>query len=428
MSNYLAIATVTATLQRILQSAIQVDVEGARVTTNRPGSSGGGTPESGVNIYLYDVSHNPSWRSTPDLSARRGKGEIVKPRLGVDLYYLLSFYGNEIELEPQRLLGSVISTLQERRVLSQQMILDTIADSTFPFLANSDLAEQVESVKIVLVDLSLEDLSKIWSVFFQTTYSLSIAYQATAILIEGEELTQRALPARDRAFGVMPFAQQPIIERIMPQTGVNQAILADSVLLIQGRQLRGATPLVRIGNVEVPPQEVSDTQIRLQLSSLPENALRPGVQSLQVIHPTDNSTRNSSTDAIPAMNRNIESNAAAFILRPTITDISASDLDGTGNDLRSAKLTVQTNLFIGKNQRVILLLNERSIDNPAAYTFAAAPRSRDDRSLIVPINNVKAGAYLVRLQVDGAESLLSVDPNPNSRTFNWYSGPHIVIS
>jgi len=427
MSNYLAIATVTATLQRILQSAIQVDVDGARVTTNRPGDVGGGTPEAGVNIYLYDVSHNPSWRSTPDLSARRGKGEVVKPRLGIDLYYLLSFHGNEIELEPQRLLGSVISTLQERRVLSQQMILDTIADSTFPFLANSNLAEQVESVKLMLVDLSLEDLSKIWSVFFQTTYSLSIAYQATALLIEGEDLVQRALPARDRAFGVMPYSQQPMIARVVAQTGVNQPILADSALMIQGRQLRGTTTLVRIGGVEVSPQEVNDTLIRLQLSSFPTNSLRAGVQSLQVVHQIGNSTP-SPSDVIPAMNRSIESNAAAFILRPTITDISVSDLDGSGNDLRSAKLTITTNLIIGKNQRVILLLNERSIENPTAYTFAAAPQTSDANSVVVPINEVKAGTYLVRVQIDGAESLLSVDTNPNSRTFNWYHSPNVVIA
>jgi len=55
MSNYLAIATVTATLQRLLQSAIQLDLPGAKVTTVRPEASGGKTPEVGVNIYLYQA-------------------------------------------------------------------------------------------------------------------------------------------------------------------------------------------------------------------------------------------------------------------------------------------------------------------------------------------------------------------------------------
>ncbi|CAD5954228.1 hypothetical protein [Planktothrix agardhii] len=40
MSNYLGIATVTATLQRMLQQSVQTDVEGARVTTSRPENTG----------------------------------------------------------------------------------------------------------------------------------------------------------------------------------------------------------------------------------------------------------------------------------------------------------------------------------------------------------------------------------------------------
>ncbi|MFM7887916.1 MAG: hypothetical protein ACKPCM_14775 [Pseudanabaena sp.] len=45
MSNYLAIATVTATLQRILQSVIQQDIEGARATTLPPAGISTGAPE-----------------------------------------------------------------------------------------------------------------------------------------------------------------------------------------------------------------------------------------------------------------------------------------------------------------------------------------------------------------------------------------------
>ena len=32
--------------------------------------------------------------------------------------------------------------------------------------------------------MNLEELSKLWSVFFQTPYALSIAYQASVVLIE----------------------------------------------------------------------------------------------------------------------------------------------------------------------------------------------------------------------------------------------------
>ena len=97
MSNYLAIATVTATLQRTLQATVQVDVDGARVTTVRPDSVGSGTPETGVNLYLYNVAHNPAWGNA-DLRTRNTERDFLKrPLVALDLHYLISCYGNENE-------------------------------------------------------------------------------------------------------------------------------------------------------------------------------------------------------------------------------------------------------------------------------------------------------------------------------------------
>ena len=56
MSNFLAIATVTATLSQVLQVAVGVDVPGAAMTTVRPDSTGSGLPTTGVNLYLYQVT------------------------------------------------------------------------------------------------------------------------------------------------------------------------------------------------------------------------------------------------------------------------------------------------------------------------------------------------------------------------------------
>jgi hypothetical protein len=40
---------------------------------------------------------------------------------------------------------------------------------------------------------------------------------------------------------------------------------------------------------------------------------------------------------------------------------------------------------------------------------------------------VRAGEYLVRVQVDGAESPLVVDGDPTSPTFNQFLGPLVTI-
>ena len=143
MSNYLAFATVTATLQRTLQAAVQNDVEGARITTVSPSEIGHGTPETGVNIFLYQVITNPALHNM-DATPLRTKGNPVKRQSAMDLYYMFSFYGNNNELAPQRLLGSVVQTLNDQRVISERMLEDACLDSTYSFLRGSDLFNQVQ--------------------------------------------------------------------------------------------------------------------------------------------------------------------------------------------------------------------------------------------------------------------------------------------
>ena len=441
MSNYLAIATVTAALQRTLQSVIQADVEGARVTTIRPSGLGTGTPETGVNLYLYQVAINHIWRSTGEARNRNRLGDSAKrSQNALDLHYMLSFYGNEIELEPQRLLGSVMRTLNDRSTLTGQMIQDTLSDSNYNFLIDSDLVNQVEVINFLPLDLSLEDLSKVWSVFFQTPYALSMAYRATVVMIEGEESAQKALPVRGRNMsGMVPFPLQPKIEQVVSQEGRFEPILANSTLLIQGKNLKSDITQVRLGKVEVTPLEVTATKIILPLSSFPADLLRAGVQSVQVIHRISTGIQPEPNNGFEGgyqrqalalqapVSRGVESNVAPFVLRPTLTDVSASNIKGRRDALRSADVTIQVDLAIGPKQRVVMALNEWSIDNPAAYLFEALPRQSETHSITIQIRDVKPAEYLVRLHVDGAESPLSLDTQPNSPTFNWYIGPKVAI-
>ncbi|MGD2114505.1 MAG: DUF4255 domain-containing protein, partial [Acidobacteriota bacterium] len=139
MSNFLGIATVTAALRRTLQEAVAADVPGATVTVRRP-EAAQPNPAPVVNLYLFQVTPNAAWR-TADLPTRDARGRTVqRPRVALDLHYLLSFYGDESTLEPERLLGSVVRRLHEWPVLGRGQIETTIADPAFAFLAASDLA------------------------------------------------------------------------------------------------------------------------------------------------------------------------------------------------------------------------------------------------------------------------------------------------
>ena len=420
MSNYLAIATVTATIQRVLQSAIQADMEGALVTTVKPSDVGKGTPEHGVNIFLYQVITNPALNNI-DATPFRSKGNPVKRQAALDLYYMLSFYGNDNLLQPQQLLGSVVRTLNEKRIITPQMIRETIEDSSYSFLGDSNLADQIQQMNIVPLDLNLEDLSKTWSVFFQTPYILSIAYKVLVVMVEGEESVKRALPVRDRNLGKMiPFPHQPLITEVVAAGGKFKPILADSTLLIKGQNLQSNLTKVRIAEVEVTPESVQKNQITLPLASIPTHSLKAGVQSLQVIHQISPGTESVS-------HNQVESNVAPFVLCPTVKAVSIDNIEASDEEHYSAELTVQVNLPLGKKQRVVLALNEWSTDNPTAYQFDAPKRRENTNSLTVPITNVTPGEYLVRLMVDGAESQLSIDENRNSPTFDWYIAPKVEI-
>jgi hypothetical protein len=397
MSNHLAIATVTATLRQLLQNAVNVDFAGADVTTDRPDQLESEAPAPGVNLFLYQVTPNAHWRNS-DLPTRRADGALVqRPRAALDLHYLLSFIGNETELVPQRLFGIVARTLHAAPILSPPLIEDTLAVEPYAtLLAGSDLADEIDQVRVTPAALSLEELSKLWSVFFQKPYLLSAVYQASVVLIESAETPRTALPVQERFLRVMPF-QQPIIDEVIALAGRTRPILAGDTLVLRGRQLRGEVTRVLFGETEVTPSQVQPARVEVPLTSPPfaADTLRAGVQGVQVVHLVR------LRPAPQPLHRGFASNVAAFVLRPQVTPAGAT----------STSVTLQVDPPVRAGQRVTLLLNTvPTAAETRAYTFQAESPDDDTETFAVDIAGVEPGDYFVRLQVDGAESPLDLDP------------------
>ena len=485
MSNFLAIATVTAALKELLYSNALKDVDGADVLTMQPDNAAkaaGGQPR--INLYLYQVTPNAAWRNA-DLLTRRADGTLYqRPLAALDLHYMISFYGDENELVAHRLLGSVVRTLHAEPQLTRERIRTTIDNPSFSSFLNapgkeSNLADQVELVKFSPLHLSLEEFAKIWSVMYQIPYVLSVAYQGTVVLIEGDGIPQSPLPVQVRKVFAVPF-NHPAIEQIAVKPDGNGAvdpngpITTDKTMLIQGKRLQGgAGTLVQIAGIEVVPdaKNVSDTQITLPLNTpitLPDgtqtpltNKLRAGVQGLQVVQRTQMGMDKDNDQ--PNWHRGVESNIAAFVLRPKFTNAPDTSVAG--------EVTVTLTPVVSRKQRVVLLLNELSTRPPQSpalpprsrtYSFDADPKAqtwKDQSGAVVTdpakfsgddtadtikfsIPGVVPGPsiYLIRVQVDGAESALDVDtrrliddpankgkkiPNP---FFNMYAGtPRVTI-
>ncbi len=234
MSNSLAIATVTAALQQLLTPAAAQAVGNAKVGFSRPDASNSQNPL--VNVYLYQITPNAAYRNA-DLPTRRADSTLVqRPQASLDLHYLFTFHGNDDQLEPQRLLGAVVTALHAQPLLSRQNITDAL--NQYGFLAASNLADQVERIKFTPTSLNLEEFSKLWSVFFQVEYNLSAAYNASVVLMESNDVPQSAPPVEARNLYAIPF-RWPSIDRVISQAGADQPIVAGSTLLIQGEQLQG---------------------------------------------------------------------------------------------------------------------------------------------------------------------------------------------
>lgn len=437
MSNALAIASVTAVLKDLLDNAI-IDhslntAVGDRieVTSMPPDRISTGSPEKAqLNIFLYNIVPNQGWRNVGLPSHGREGERLTNPPLALDLYYLLSAYVKQ-DFDAEILLGYAMQTLHEMPVLTRDAIRKALrspspltGDALPPAvgdLSASDLAEQVELIKITPHQVNSEEISKLWSAF-QANYRPSVAYHISVVLIEGRHSTMSALPVRQRRFHSYPISQ-PVIEQVRAEEGINQPIVTGSTLVIYGRQLLGDITKIRIGEIMITPapENISDTKISL----LVPPDLKAGVQGLQVVHGISMGT---SSEFRPGA----ESNAAAFILRPTIT-ASVSNVTSTisNGTIFSADITVSFNPIIGKVQRAILLLNEfNPPDDRSArsYSFHAPIRQQDDDSMVIQITGVEAGDYLVRMQVDGAQSPLLVDTDPVSPTFNQYVNPRVTIA
>lgn len=391
MSNFLAVATVTAALGRLIQSAAGADVPGATVTTDRPGASTNGSSSPTVNIYLYQVSPNASLRNA-DLPTRTSRGDLEhRPVAALDLHYLFTFSGAEDEFEPQRLLGSVVRTLHAQPLLTSSVIdavktAATASPPVHPSLAGTDLRDQVERVRLVPLPMNLEELSKLWSVFFQTPYALSVAYQASVILIEPDADTVAPLPVLERDVAVVPLGR-PVIERIVATTDPADPITATTAIDVRGRELMGDVTLLRIAGADRPLAAGTAARIPFDLGSVPIAELRASTVTAQVI-------QRRMLGVPPAEHVGVESNVGTFILHPVITAAGTA---------AGSRITVTTDLTVSPSQAVDL-----AVVDPATgvrtLLIAAEPRSADTTNLSFPSGGVPPGNHALQVIVNGAES------------------------
>jgi hypothetical protein len=414
MSNALAIATVTTALAQIVRAAAQSVVNGADVVTGRPDPNA--TPGHRVHLFLYQVVPNGAMRNN-DLPTRSSDGKLVqRPAVALDLHYLLAFYGSEIELETQRMLGAVVRDLNASPVLTRQMIGNAVASQQF--LTGSNLADSVEHVKFTPLAVSLEEMSKLWSVFFQVPYALSVAYQGTVVLIESDEALQSALPVLSRGdkdkgvdtllgpspsldgayFGMPP---DPILQ---PRPLSLPAAQLGLSVIVSGRNLGGDSVLLRFRHSR---RDLRNTQDQELVSEIPVALDDQSPTELKVILPQPG-TGTTQTDWAPGVytvtavkkpagsQRESSSNALPIALAPIIAGIDSTTIHRDAQGTATITITCRPRVHSGQ-QAVLLLAGRETVGRTDAG---------DPDKVIFDIENAPTVTdELIRLRVDGIESM-----------------------
>ena len=356
-----------------------------------------------LNIFLYHVASNAGWSNT-DLPSRDTQGSrMTNPPLALDLFYLLSAYGKS-DFDGEILLGYAMQMLHETPVLPRAAIRTALGSAAPPRpLAASDLADQIEQIKITPQLMNIEEVWKLWTAL-QAPYRPTAAYRISTVLIQSSKPAKTALPVSSRNILLLQF-RQPWIDSVTPPI-----VSPGASITITGRNLSGLPPKLNFGlGALVDPAVITDNSI----VATPPAGLPAGVNSVQVVQQIAFGTQ-----ADP--HNGFESNVAPFVLAPQITTPQPISIQ------RGNTLTLAVNPPVGRVQRASLVLAERSIPIPPRP--ATGPATTATLDFPIPAD-FPAGSYTVRIQIDGAQSALEIDQNPGSSTFGQLTGnPKIAIT
>ena len=399
MSNALAIAAVTATLRSLLETGVRADpdLNDTTVTTQPLDKAReSNNTANQLNLFLYHTLPNAAWANM-DMPRRIVPGETGIPALALKLYYLMTAYGRgDDTTQPfsHQVLGQAMSVLHDHPLLGAE----EIRAATAVALPRTDLDRQIERVRITLQPLSLEELSKLWT-GLQTQYRLSVAYEATVVLIDSTQVVRAPLPVLTRGVRSQSSLIPPVpaLEEVLPQGGQPSARLGET-LSLGGHHLDGTAIGVVFNHplwsapVELPPQP-GGTDTRLTVGIPDQPAIWPAgfyTLAVRVQRPTESYRRTT--------------NELSFSLAPTMT--IAPSAPPAGNITFTVTCSPQVGVEqhgtqIRLVQRAALLLGDREI-RAEPPPSAAGPTG----TLTFIAANVVAGEYFVRLRIDGVDSLL----------------------
>jgi len=412
LGNFLAFASVTATISYILEE-VNRDIPGIRITTKPLDAIDVQNPVNGLNIFLYLVSPT-TWVDAVDTLVMDKTGRpINNPSLSLDLHYIISATSSENEdLVAQKILASAIRILNNHPLLGRDLIRKAVRNKEG--LEFSDLAEQIDDVRLTLNPLSMKDLTEIWSKFPNANFRSSIAYTAQVVILESKIIEEPPgiISSIDQNYIVQ--LKSPSIERIDPSV---LEYAPDARLAIVGSNLKAPAVYVEFGgnsSIQVKPSDISDTRLMVGLHA----DIEPGMLKVRIRH----RLRHINVEEEIIGKRSIlESNSTPLVLAPRILAPRQGKI-AKGNDLE-----VEFEPPVSKGKAVIVYLGDSAYTASPIQNSKPMTDSKVGRVKFRVPEGTTPGLYLLRVAVDGAISLLMTDENPRSASFKKSIGPYIKV-
>lgn len=425
MSNALAIASVTAVLKDLLNDGLvnaNIDAIGQFAVTSLPldrVSDQDADPVNRLNIYMWHATRNAAW-SNQRLPARHADGaRIDSPYLALDLHFVLTATG-AAELNAEILLGFGMQVLHETPVLTRDAIRLSLGGGAGPvnatllpaahqFIIASDLADQFEQIRITpgVPDgegpMHLEGISNLWSAFSAPLRS-SALYLVSCVLIESNTPVRSSLPVLtlgDRTAQLR--APQITMVRAMPNGPLAlpdglAPVLPGSWVALDGTALASERMRIRLGGQVLPfdPQNVTNARIAVQLPA----DVQAGLAAMQVEHLF-------LPEAGPPERLWEMSNAAPLVVAPILNAVVVNRTGPAGPTF-TGDVTVTLDHPVAAEQIAALLLNP--LPGGAELAFSVRCRARDllGNEVVADIRGVAAGNYLIRVEIGGAASQLTM--------------------
>lgn len=420
MSNALAISTVSGALRRRVLTAAQRAIPDADVRLGPPTAKLAEDGDSLVNIHLYRVEPNAAHANEHYPTRTGGAQDLGPARLALDLHYVFSFYGDSEEFVPERMLANVMLALEKVPLLTRATIEAAMADNEE--LEDSNLAEALSRVHISRELLTIDDFSKVWSIFYQVPYALSLTYRASHVAIETEDARRLTLPVARPDVWVAPSSKLKI-DAIAGSASPRAPVTWGADVRITGSGLGQPGIGLAIDGIAFDLSGVSPSAgsmvIRLEAAKLGGQELAAGVHAARLLAPP--------VSGQPAHLRS-GSDSFTFALLPSIT-VGAITANGAGAT-RNGSVELAIAPQVREGQAAVLLLDNRDPASPAQLRLEADTGgvAFPAATLSFPFTDLPTGSYLARLDIDGFVSPVSVLDNPGGPDHGQIGGPLVVIA